>query len=200
MPILVRRLLADQFQQWAELPVVPVKIDGWDNRTYRLGSALTVRLPTHSSYAPAIDKEDRWLPVLAPSLPVAIPVPVATGAPGRATRTGGPYAGDGRRDGDACSDRVAVRVRFVHCRVHLALQAIDASDGPAAGEHSFYRGAPPATTNDETRAAVASLGSAVDGARCLPCGTPRSPLRMRARRGGSTATSRPATCSCATVF
>jgi aminoglycoside phosphotransferase (APT) family kinase protein len=165
---LVRRLLADQFPQWAALPVVPVKIDGWDNRTYRLGSSLTARLPTHSSYAPAIDKEDRWLPVLAPQLPVAIPVPVATGAPGQ----GYPYRWSVRRwmDGEtATPSRVASMVGFAESIAEfiLALQAIDASDGPAAGAHSFYRGAPPAHYDDETRAAVASLGSAVDGARCL---------------------------------
>ena len=70
---LVRRLIAQQFPQWADLPVTPVKIDGWDNRTYRLGTELTARLPTHESYTAAIDKEHEWLPVLAPYLPVAIP-------------------------------------------------------------------------------------------------------------------------------
>src|SRR5436309_2014011 len=73
---LVRRLLAAQFPQWQQLPVRPVEHDGWDNRTYRLGERLTVRLPTHASYAPAVAKEHRWLPVLAPRLPVPIPVPL----------------------------------------------------------------------------------------------------------------------------
>lgn len=55
---LVRRLIADQFPRWVELPVTPVDIDGWDNRTYRVGAEMTVRLPTHGSYASAVDKED----------------------------------------------------------------------------------------------------------------------------------------------
>ncbi|HEY0689635.1 MAG TPA: phosphotransferase, partial [Kribbella sp.] len=67
---LVQRLIATQFPQWSDLPVTPVKVDGWDNRTYRLGDEMTVRLPTAVGYTPAIDKEDRWLPILAPSLPV----------------------------------------------------------------------------------------------------------------------------------
>ena len=29
---LVRRLIAAQFPQWADLPVTPVPLDGWDNR------------------------------------------------------------------------------------------------------------------------------------------------------------------------
>ena len=43
---LVKRLLAAQFPQWADLPVTPVAKDGWDNRTYRLGTDMTVRLPS----------------------------------------------------------------------------------------------------------------------------------------------------------
>ena len=78
----MRRLIATQFPQWRDLPVTPVAVDGWDNRTYRLGARLSVRLPTAASYASAVGKEDRWLPILAPSLPVAVPVPLATGRPG----------------------------------------------------------------------------------------------------------------------
>src|SRR4051794_21668521 len=70
---LVKRLVKAQFPQWAELVVEPVRVEGWDNRTYRLGDSMTVRLPTAAAYAPAVDKEDRWLPVLAPQLPVAVP-------------------------------------------------------------------------------------------------------------------------------
>lgn len=165
---LVRRLIADQFPQWASLPVTPVRIDGWDNRTYRLGSDLTVRLPTHESYAPAIDKEDHWLPVLAPQLPVPVPVPVATGSPGH----GYPHRWSVRRwmDGEtAAPERVASLPDFAASVAEflLALQAVDAMGGPTAGAHSFYRGSPPAHYDDETRSAVARLGPAVAGARCL---------------------------------
>ena len=34
---LVRRLIAAQFPRWADLPVRPVEVDGWDNRTFHLG-------------------------------------------------------------------------------------------------------------------------------------------------------------------
>jgi len=56
---------------------------GWDNRTFRLGDALTVRLPTAEWYVAAVAKEDTWLPRLAPHLPLPIPVPVALGARAR---------------------------------------------------------------------------------------------------------------------
>jgi len=43
---LVRRLIAAQFPQWADLPVTPAMPQGWDNRTFRLGAELSVRLPS----------------------------------------------------------------------------------------------------------------------------------------------------------
>jgi len=50
-PALVSRLVADQFPQWADLPVRPVELDGWDNATFRLGEDMSVRLPSGGQYA-----------------------------------------------------------------------------------------------------------------------------------------------------
>lgn len=47
---LVRRLLATQFPDWAALPIEPVYPGGWDNRTFRLGSDMSVRLPSAAAY------------------------------------------------------------------------------------------------------------------------------------------------------
>jgi aminoglycoside phosphotransferase (APT) family kinase protein len=85
---LARRLVDTQFPQWADLPIAPVEVDGWDNRTFRLGEDLTVRLPSGDWYALQVEKEQRWLPLLAPQLPLPIPTPVARGEPGE----GYPYA------------------------------------------------------------------------------------------------------------
>jgi hypothetical protein len=46
----VKRLIHTQFPEWAELPVVPVENGGWDNRTFRLGDKMSVRLPSASAY------------------------------------------------------------------------------------------------------------------------------------------------------
>lgn len=78
---LVRRLLAAQFPQWAELPLARVASSGTDNALYRLGDDMVVRLPRIHWAVGAVSKELRWLPRLAPRLPVAIPVPLARGAP-----------------------------------------------------------------------------------------------------------------------
>lgn len=160
--------MAAQFPQWAHLTVAPVPVEGWDNRTYRLGDAMTVRLPTHASYAPAVDKEHHWLPLLAPHLPVAVPVPLAKGAPGE----GYPFHWSVRRwmDGETASlARITSMTEFAAAVAEfvLALQGIDASAGPLAGAHSFYRGAPPAHYDDETRRAVAALSGVIDGPAAL---------------------------------
>src|SRR5215210_4886506 len=79
---LVSRLIGEQFPQWAHLPIKPVDFGGWDNRTFHLGEQTTVRLPSAAAYALQVEKEQRWLPILAPQLPLPIPVPLAMGNPG----------------------------------------------------------------------------------------------------------------------
>ena len=160
---LVKRLIASQFPQWSELPVTPVTLDGWDNRTYRLGDELTVRLPTAEYYTAAVDKEDRWLPILARSLPVPVPVPVAKGVPGE----GYPFSWSIRRwlDGETAShDRIDDLSAFATSVAEfiVALQGIDAAGGPRAGAHSFYRGAPPTHYDEETRRTLAVLSGRID--------------------------------------
>ena len=78
---LVRRLVASQFPQWKNLPVSPVTSGGWDNRTFHLGERMLVRMPSAAVYAVQVEKEHRWLPRLAPMLPLSIPVPLAIGKP-----------------------------------------------------------------------------------------------------------------------
>ncbi len=80
---LVRQLVTSQFPQWKNLTVTPVERQGWDNRTFRLGDNMLVRLPSFSDYAAQVEKEQRWLPKLAPMLPLAIPVPQHLGEPAR---------------------------------------------------------------------------------------------------------------------
>lgn len=79
---LVRALLADQHPDLAGLPLTPCP-PGWDNAIFRLGRELVVRLPRRAVAVRPLENEQRWLPELAPRLPLPIPVPVRTGAPGR---------------------------------------------------------------------------------------------------------------------
>ena len=78
---LVRRLLAAQFPEWAEMAIVPVASYGTDHDIYRLGEELAVRLPRIGWATGQAAKEAEWLPKLAPHLPLAVPVQVARGHP-----------------------------------------------------------------------------------------------------------------------
>ncbi|MFF7260971.1 aminoglycoside phosphotransferase family protein [Streptomyces sp. NPDC008159] len=163
---LVTRLIAGQFPQWADLPVVPVEVDGWDNRTYRLGDDMSVRLPTAAGYVPAVDKESAWLPRLAPALPVAIPAVLGKGVPGEGYPF--PWSVRGWLDGETSApERIDDMTQFAVALADflLALQRCDATGGPAAGQHSWYRGAPPAHYDEETRRCLAALEGRVDTER-----------------------------------
>src|SRR4051794_17782477 len=154
---LVRRLINTQFPSWANHPIRPCEPGGWDNRTFRLGDHMTVRLPSAERYVLQVEKEHRWLPNLAPLLPFPIPVPLALGAPDGDY----PWSWSIYRwlNGETASrERVADLPRFaVELAQFLsALQRIDVTGGPPPGPHNFYRGGPLATYDQETRAAIES--------------------------------------------
>lgn len=159
---LVRGLITDQFPEYADLPLRRVRSIGTDNALYRLGSDLVVRLPrTPWSSAEAADqREETWLPRLAPHLPVPTPVPVAIGRPGQGypwrwsvspwLRGKNPVVGQ-----LAYPDRLARDLAaFVS-----ALHAIALPGGPEAS-----RGGPLLERDSETRAAIAALGEEIDQA------------------------------------
>lgn len=79
-PDLVHGLLQEQHPDLAGLAIREVP-GGWDNQQWRLGDELAVRMP-RSERAPDLQrKECRWLPVLAPRLPLPVPNPVRIGVP-----------------------------------------------------------------------------------------------------------------------
>jgi aminoglycoside phosphotransferase (APT) family kinase protein len=163
-PALVRRLIAAQFPQWAELPVARVEPDGWDNRTFHLGSEMSVRLPSHSSYEAQVEKEHRWLPRLAPLLPLPIPVPIAQGAPMEFY----PWRWSVYRwlPGETAeAGSIANPVGFAESLAEFltALYGIDPAGGPAPGAHSFNRGGPVSVWDEQTRESLTRLRGHVDG-------------------------------------
>jgi aminoglycoside phosphotransferase (APT) family kinase protein len=139
----VRALLTVQFPEWARLALKRVEPGGWDNYTFRLGDSMSVRLPSAERYAAQPVKEAAVLPLLAGCLPVDIPEIVAAGRPGH----GFPFPWTIRRwiegvplcDADD-PDRVLLATDLADAL--RALRATEASGGPEAGEHSFYRGGP----------------------------------------------------------
>jgi aminoglycoside phosphotransferase (APT) family kinase protein len=155
---LVRRLLGAQFPQWADLPIEPVRSAGTDNAIYRLGDDMAVRLPRIHWAIGQVDLEQQWLPMLAPLLPLAIPVPLAKGQPGE----GYPWhwavcpwlEGENVTIERMTNPRQAATdlAGFI-----TALEHIDPTDGPPA-----ERGTPLAKRDSATRAAIGALHGALD--------------------------------------
>jgi aminoglycoside phosphotransferase (APT) family kinase protein len=156
-------LVRTQFPEWGDLVVRPVELDGWDNTTFRLGDHLSVRMPSADGYVPQVDKEHRWLPILAPELPLAIPQPVARGAPGCGFPR--PWSIYRWLPGEpALTHRITDHVRFTERlgEFLVALRSIDATGGPIAGPHSCFRGAALVVYDDDVERALAVLDGVVD--------------------------------------
>ena len=161
---LVGELVAAQFPDWASLPIQRVEPGGHDNRTFRLGTDMCVRLPSHPRYALQVEKEQKWLPRLAERLPLPIPIPLVMGVPSLSFPfpwsvyrwlEGETVAGGSVGDVTQLATTLG---RFIR-----ALQQIDATDGPLPGDHNFFRGAPPAVYDTETRRAISALRGRIDG-------------------------------------
>ena len=78
---LVRALLHEQHPDLAGLSLVEA-VEGWDNRTFRLGEDFAVRLPRRAASAPLIEHEQHWLPILAHHLPLPVPNLIRIGRAG----------------------------------------------------------------------------------------------------------------------
>lgn len=163
---LVRRLLSAQFPNWAVLPIEPVHPGGWDNRTFRLGNDMSVRLPSAAAYVAQVEKEHLWLPRLASHLPLQIPVPLAKGVAG----AGYPWTWSIYRwlEGHpASTGRIVDMDAFAHALggFLFALHRIEGAGGPPAGPDNFHRGGSLAVYDTQARSALAALGDRVDRRR-----------------------------------
>ncbi|MFI0983715.1 aminoglycoside phosphotransferase family protein [Streptomyces exfoliatus] len=155
---LVERLVAGQFPEWADLPVRAVASAGTDNAMFRLGDELVVRLPRVPYAAHHVEKEQRWLPLLAPHLPLDVPVPV--GRAGASEEFPLPWSVYRWLDGDDTYN--VPLVDLAHAAVELgrfgaALRTVDAS----AGSTSFRGGHVTAWEDGHLPGAVRDL--AADG-------------------------------------
>lgn len=158
---LVRRLLAAQAPAWADLPLRLVDPPGTDNVMVHLGEQLVVRLPRTASAAEGLDKEQRLVPRLAPSLPAPVPVPVLSGVP----QDGYPWhwsvvrwlPGHPPLPGSADARVAAQLGEFVR-----ALRAVDPAGSAPEGALHSYRGDPLPERDDDTRECLAQCHDLLD--------------------------------------
>lgn len=74
-------MLREQAPEFADLPIRRSPTSGSSNWVFRLGEDLAVRVPRTEGYVRDLLNEIRWLPHLAPKLPVRVPAIVAVGHP-----------------------------------------------------------------------------------------------------------------------
>lgn len=160
---LAKKLIAEQFPQWKNLPIEQVLPGGWDNRTFRLGDDKLVRLPGGEEYADKVAKEQHWLPRLSPSLPLPIPEPVAMGNP--TNNYPWPWSIYHWIYGEtAASATINDLPTFAEdlAQFLVALQQVDTTGGPPAGEHNFYRGGALTHYDAQTKQAIELLKDTID--------------------------------------
>lgn len=154
---LAKKLIFEQFPQWSHLEIKPVKNSGHDNRTFHLGDDLTIRLPSGKKYEPQIQKEAKWLPVLAQHLSLPITAPVAKGKPTPeyplAWSINRWLVGETVTHTNVDLQKFAIEL----ARFLKELEAINAENGPQAGAHNFYRGGDLAVYIEEFEQALTQL-------------------------------------------
>lgn len=152
---LVRRLINEQFPEWTDLDISPVEFSGNDNRSFHLGEHMSIRLPSTKAYVSQVEKEQIWLPILSKELSLPIPTPLAKGNPSKEYPW--PWSINKWLEGETLSlEGIDDHNQFAKDlgAFLLELQSIDASEGPLAGEHNFYRGGSIAVYDRESRDAI----------------------------------------------
>ncbi|MEU4689981.1 aminoglycoside phosphotransferase family protein [Actinoplanes sp. NPDC023714] len=156
---LVRRLVGDQMPDLAGREP-RMLAHGWDNVMVSIGDDLVARLPRRAVAVKLLLNEQRWLPRLAPRLPLPVPVPVRIGRPGH----GYPWpwsvvprlAGDiAARTPPADHDQAAVTLATFLAALHVP--------APPDAPRNPVRGVPLAHRADTFATNLDRLGASVDG-------------------------------------
>jgi aminoglycoside phosphotransferase (APT) family kinase protein len=135
---------------------------GTVNAIYRLGDHLCARLPRVQRYADDLEHEGRWLPSLAPRLPLPIPEPVATGHP--VSEYPFPWAVYRWIDGQPYADDLVADERQAARDLARFVAGLRAADPAAA----LYAGRRPLRELDAaTRAAIESSRDVIDGGTAI---------------------------------
>ncbi len=167
---LAYKLIAKQFPEFADLPIISVEQQGHDNRTFRLGKDMLIRIPAGEAYALKVPKEQALLLKLAPLLTFSIPVPIKMGTPSNDF----PYPFSIYKWLEGTSLNFLVLDN--HCVEKLALdltkflkelQSIDNVDGPAPGQHNWWRGDHPSVYDKDAREQIARLSNVIDADKAI---------------------------------
>ena len=147
---LVKRLVSQQFPKWANLSIQPVAQSGWDNRTFHLGDDMSIRMPCAEQYSPQILKEFKWLPYLSEQVSIEITTPIALGMPSDDYPFH--WSINNWIHGETTSYHTVSNLNALAIglgKFLVEFEQVDASKGPIAGKHNFYRGGSLSIYNEE---------------------------------------------------
>ncbi len=167
---IVSNLISEQFPQYADLPIKAVKFSGIDNRTFRLGNKMLIRLPSAERYAAQVIKEQKWLPILSLSLSTQIPEPVGLGLPNQYY----PWHWSIYKwiEGTSANLLSLDSLYLEKISAELAkfikeLHNINTNDAPSGGLHNYYRGCHLSVYNSSAKANIIKLSNFIDSNKCL---------------------------------
>jgi aminoglycoside phosphotransferase (APT) family kinase protein len=167
---LAHNLIAEQFPEYADLPITDVEKQGHDNRTYRLGEHMLIRMPTAADYALKVPKEQELLPGLAKRLSVSIPAPIKMGK----TSADYPYPFSIYKwlPGKSINlltltDQDKEQLAADLAKFLKELQAITDFEGPEPGQHNWWRGDHVSVYDKGAREQIAELADFIDVAKAL---------------------------------
>lgn len=167
---LARKLIAEQFPAYASLPIVDVEKQGHDNRIYRLGEHMLIRMPTDADYALKVPKEQELLPELAKRLSVSIPAPIKMGKP--STDYPYPFSIYKWLPGKSINLLTLTaqdkeQLAFELAKFLKKLQAITDVEGPDPGQHNWWRGDHVSVYDKGAREQIAELVEIIDASKAL---------------------------------
>ncbi len=167
---LAKKLILTQFSEYADLNVTDIEEQGHDNRTYRIGDDMLIRMPKTESYALKVPKEQEFLPKLATHLSIAIPEPIKMGVPS----SDYPYAFsiykwlEGRSVNHFQLDNKSQENIVLDLATFLKeLQGITDVAGPVPGKHNWWRGDHVSVYDKGAKEQFANLADIIDIDRAL---------------------------------
>ena len=169
-PELAGKLIAEQFPEYASLPIVDVEKQGHDNRTYRLGEHMLIRMPTAEDYVLKVPKEQELLPRLAKRLSASIPAPIKMGKP--STDYPYPFSIYQWLPGKSINlltltDQDKEQLAADLAKFLKELQAITDFEGPEPGQHNWWRGDHVSVYDKGAREQIAELAEVIDAVQVL---------------------------------
>ena len=167
---IAHKLIAEQFPEYASLPIVGVEKQGHDNRTYRLGDQMLIRMPTAADYALKVPKEQELLPNLAKHLSLSIPAPIIMGKP--SSYFPYPFSIYKWLKGKslnllALTDQEKEQLAFDLAKFLKELQIISDVEGPEPGLHNWFRGDHVSVYDKGAREQIAELDEVIDAGSAI---------------------------------